>query len=105
MWQELLPGLRIKLFLTVVLGVVYPLIVTGISQLAFPHQAKGSLITGANGTVIGSTLIGQNFTRPEYFQSRPSAAGKDGYDATASSASNLGPTNRALADRVKASLE
>ena len=104
MWEQILPGLRIKLFMTLVLGIVYPLVITGVSQVVFPHQANGSLIT-SGGKVIGSELIGQNFTRPEYFQPRPSAAGPDGYDGSASSGSNLGPTNRKLIDRVKASME
>jgi K+-transporting ATPase ATPase C chain len=100
MWQQILPGLRIKLFLTLLVGIVYPLAVTGVCQLAFPHRANGSLVR-AGGRVIGSELIGQNFTRPEYFHPRPSAAGTDGYDATASGGSNYGPTNRKLIDRVK----
>jgi K+-transporting ATPase ATPase C chain len=94
MWSELLPGLRINLFATVLLGVVYPLSVTGICQVFFPHQANGSLIT-VGGKVIGSELIGQNFSKPEYFQPRPSSAG-NGYDATASSGSNLGSTSAKL---------
>jgi potassium-transporting ATPase KdpC subunit len=94
MWKEILPGLRIKLFMTVVLGVVYPLAMTGISQVLFPKQANGSLIT-AGGKVIGSEIIGQNFSKPEYFHPRPSAAGS-GYDATASGGSNLGPTSAKL---------
>lgn len=104
MWQEILPGLRIKIFMTILFGVVYPLVVTGIAQVVFPHQANGSLVT-ANGQVIGSELIGQNFTKPEYFQPRPSAAGNDGFDASASGGTNFGPTNQKLADRVKASIE
>src|SRR5947199_1425702 len=100
MWEQILPGLRIKLFLTLVLGVVYPLAMTGISQALFPHQANGSLIK-AGGKVIGSELIGQSFTKPEYFQPRPSNAGTNGYDATASGGFNQGPTNKKLADRVK----
>ena len=104
MWQQILPGLRIKLFMTVVLGVIYPLAMTGISQLLFPGKANGSLRT-SGGKVIGSELIGQNFTKAEYFQPRPSAAGSDGYDATASSGSNYGPTNQKLIDRVKASID
>lgn len=104
MWQQILPGLRIKLFMTLLLGVVYPLAMTGISQALFHHKANGSLITSGD-KVIGSELIGQNFTKPEYFQPRPSAAGADGYDASSSSGSNYGPTNQKLADRVKASVE
>ena len=104
MWEQILPGLRIKIFMTILLGVIYPLAITGICQVFFPHQANGSLIT-SGGKVIGSELIGQNFTRPEYFQPRPSAAGSDGYDPTASGGSNYGPTNQKLIDRVKASVE
>src|SRR5204863_1035422 len=103
MWQEILPGLRIKLFMTVLLGIGYPLALTGICQILFPHQANGSLVT-AGDKVVGSELIGQNFSRPEYFQPRPSAAGSDGYDAAASGGSNYGPTNQKLIDRVKASI-
>jgi K+-transporting ATPase ATPase C chain len=94
MWEQILPGLRIKLFMTVVLGIIYPLAMTGISQVIFPKQANGSLIK-AGDKVIGSALIGQNFSKPEYFHPRPSAAGS-GYDATASAGSNLGPTSAKL---------
>jgi K+-transporting ATPase ATPase C chain len=104
MLSQLWPALRINIFLTILLGVGYPLLVTGISQVIFPHQANGSLIT-QNGQVIGSELIGQNFAKPEYFQPRPSAAGNDGYDPTASGGSNYGPTNQKLIDRVKASVD
>jgi potassium-transporting ATPase KdpC subunit len=104
MWEQILPGLRIKIFMTILLGVIYPLAITGICQLFFPHQANGSLVT-AGGRVIGSELIGQNFTKPEYFQPRPSAAGSDGYDPTSSGGSNYGPVNQKLIDRVKASIE
>jgi K+-transporting ATPase ATPase C chain len=103
MWKQILPGLRIKLFMTLLLGVAYPLALTGICQIVFPRQANGSLIT-AGGRVIGSVLIGQSFSRPEYFHPRPSAAG-NGYDATSSGGSNYGPTNRKLVDRVRASLK
>ena len=104
MWEQILPGLRIKLFMTVVLGVLYPLAVTAICQGVFPHRANGSLIT-SGGKVIGSELIGQNFAKPEYFQPRPSNAGSDGYDATASGGYNWGPTNKKLIDKVKTSIE
>jgi K+-transporting ATPase ATPase C chain len=104
MWSQLSPGLRINIFLTLLLGVIYPLAITGICQVAFPRQANGSLIQ-QGGRVIGSELIGQNFSKPAYFQPRPSAAGNDGYDATASSPSNYGPTNQKLIDRVKASVD
>jgi K+-transporting ATPase ATPase C chain len=104
MLSQLWPALRINIFLTILLGVGYPLAVTGISQMLFPHQANGSLVT-KNGQVVGSELLGQNFTKPEYFQPRPSAAGNDGYDPTASGGSNYGPTNQKLIDRVKASVD
>jgi K+-transporting ATPase ATPase C chain len=104
MWEQILPGLRIKLFFTLVLGIGYPLLVTGISQLILPRQANGSLFI-AGGKVVGSELIGQNFSKPEYFHPRPSAAGDKGYDATASTGSNLGPTNKKLIDRVAASVD
>jgi K+-transporting ATPase ATPase C chain len=94
MWEQILPGLRIKIFMTIVLGVGYPLAMTGISQVIFPKQSNGSLIT-AGDKVIGSELIGQSFSKPEYFHPRPSSAG-GGYDAGASSGSNLGPTSAKL---------
>src|SRR5437879_13000347 len=98
MWEQLLPGLRIKLFMTVLLGVVYPLAMTGISQLLFSKQANGSLVVVGN-KVIGSEIIGQSFAKPEYFHPRPSSAGR-GYDASSSSGSNLGPTSAKLLSRT-----
>jgi len=90
--------------LTVLTGIIYPLAVWGIAQTIFPSQAGGSLIV-AGDKVVGSRLIGQNFSSPRYFQSRPSAAGDKGYAADNSSGSNLGPTNKALIDAVKLRLK
>ena len=95
MLSQLWPALRINIFLVILLGLGYPLAVTGVSQLIFPHQANGSLITKGN-QVIGSELIGQNFHKSEYFQPRPSAAGADGYDPTASGGFNQGPDRKSV---------
>jgi K+-transporting ATPase ATPase C chain len=92
------PAVATTLVLCVITGLIYPGVVTGLAQVLFPRQANGSLVT-VNGKVVGSALIGQRFTRPEYFHSRPSAAG-NGYDASASSATNKGPTDLKLADTL-----
>jgi K+-transporting ATPase ATPase C chain len=104
MLKQFGPAIKITLFFTVLTGIIYPAVVTGLCQLLFRNQANGSLVS-VNGQVVGSSLLGQNFAKPEYFQPRPSAAGNDGYDPTASAGSNLGPTNQKLIDRVKASLD
>jgi potassium-transporting ATPase KdpC subunit len=99
MKKELILAIRFTLVTTLVFGLLYPLGLTGLSKMLFPKQADGSLIE-KNGRVVGSKLIGQSFSADKYFHPRPSAAG-NGYDASASSASNLAPTNQALVDRVK----
>ena len=98
MLKQLKPALLMTLVLCVLTGVLYPSVVTGLARVLFPKQADGSLVT-VNGRVVGSALIGQAFTRPEYFHPRPSAAG-NGYDAAASSGTNKGPTDAKLADTL-----
>ncbi len=101
MMAQLKPALVILLVFTVLTGIIYPLVVTGIAQVVFPHRANGSLIV-KDGKVVGSELIGQAFDDPKYFWSRPSATSPFPYNAAASSGSNLGPTNPALTDAVRA---
>ena len=100
MLAQIRPAIVITLFFTLLLGVGYPLLVTGVAQLAFHAQAAGSLIRDAKGAIIGSSLIAQKFVGPRYLHPRPSAAGTDGYDASASGGSNYGPLNADLAKRI-----
>jgi K+-transporting ATPase ATPase C chain len=104
MFKQLIPAIRITLLLTVLTGILYPGVVTGLCNLLFHQKANGSLLV-VDGRVVGSSLVGQKFSKPEYFHPRPSAAGQDGYDASASSGSNLGPTSKKLIDRVKVDIE
>lgn len=101
--RNLISAVLMTIVTTLLLGVVYPLAITGIAQVAFPNQANGQLIE-RNGTVVGSRLIGQGFASPGYFRPRPSAAGT-GYDAANSAGSQLGPTNKKLIDAVRANVE
>ena len=101
--KQFIIAIRATVVLAILTGVLYPVLVTGLAKALFHHQAGGSLIQ-ANGKTIGSELIGQQFTKPEYFHGRPSAAG-NGYDALASGGSNYGPTNQKLVDRVSADLK
>jgi len=103
MKKNLLVALWFTLVTTVMFGVLYPLAITGLAQVLFPRRANGQLIQ-KNGKIVGSTIIGQSFTGPGYFHSRPSFAGT-GYDATSSSGSNLGPTNKALLERVQGDVQ
>jgi K+-transporting ATPase ATPase C chain len=104
MKKNLLISIWFTLATTVLFGIIYPLVVTGLAQVMFPKQANGELIV-QNGKLVGSHLMGQPFTAPGYIWSRPSAAGNAGYDPTASGGSNFGPTNKMLIDRVNASVQ
>ena len=105
MAREAFVAIRMALVTLVLTGVVYPLVVTGVAQVLFPSAANGSLVRDDRGHIVGSGLLGQIFTGPGYLQPRPSAAGKDGYDATSSSGSNQGPTSKALRERVENNID
>lgn len=98
------PAIILTILFALLLGIVYPLVMTGIGQAIFPSQANGSLVHDSQGHVVGSSVVGQAFVSDRYFQTRPSAAGK-GYDGLASSGSNLGPTSKALVARVRADID
>jgi K+-transporting ATPase ATPase C chain len=104
MRHQIAPAFRLMLVLTILTGLIYPGVVTALCQVFFHWHANGSMLS-VEGKEVGSVLIGQNFAKPQYFHPRPSAAGNDGYDATASTGSNYGPTNQKLVDRVKASVK
>lgn len=103
--KNLITAVLMTVVTTILLGLIYPLAVTGLAQAMFFDKANGQLIRGSDGTLIGSRLIGQPFSSPGYFRSRPSAAGATGYNAGISGGSNLGPTNQKLIDRIKADVE
>jgi potassium-transporting ATPase KdpC subunit len=104
MWKELRPAITFMIALTLITGVAYPLAMTGIAETTFPHQARGSLIE-REGKVVGSELIGQQFTSDKYFHGRPSATSPSAYNAANTSGSNLGPTSKALVQRIQGDVE
>jgi K+-transporting ATPase ATPase C chain len=103
--HRLWPAIALLIAFTLITGVIYPVVVTAVAQVAFPSQASGSFVVTADGRTVGSSLIGQAFSDPKYFWGRLSAAGKDGYDASGSAGSNLGPTSQALIDRITADVD
>jgi K+-transporting ATPase ATPase C chain len=105
MGKTIIIALRVTVVTLLVTGIVYPLVITGIAQVVFPREANGSMLANAEGVEIGSSLVAQAFASPAYFHPRPSAAGANGWDASASSGSNLGPTSRKLRDRALADVK
>ncbi|MGA2394768.1 MAG: potassium-transporting ATPase subunit KdpC [Candidatus Lustribacter sp.] len=101
--SHLLTSVVYTIVTVILLGLIYPVVMTGLGMLIFPHQANGSLVT-VNGKVVGSEIIGQLWTKPQYFQGRPSAAGKNGYDPTSTGGTNLAPTSKKLMDATKATI-
>jgi len=102
--SHLLTSVLFTVATVVVFGFIYPAVITLIGMVAFPHQAAGSLVRNAHGTIVGSQIIGQLFTKPQYFHGRPSAAGKNGYDPTATGGTNLAPTSHKLIDATRATI-
>src|SRR5262245_13398825 len=98
--RTLITATLMTIVLTILTGIIYPLAMTGIAGILFPSQTAGSLVV-RDGKVVGSAIIGQSFAAPQYFHGRPSAAGSNGYDASSSSGSNLGPTNKSFIDMVR----
>ena len=103
MVKHLGTSLRMTIISVIVLGLIYPFVMTGLAQVIFPHQANGSLVE-VNGKIVGSSIIGQLWTKPQYFHGRPSAAGKNGYDPTQTGGTNLGPSSKKLIDSTRATI-
>jgi K+-transporting ATPase ATPase C chain len=105
MRKDIAIALRVTAVTLVLTGLVYPLVTTGLARLIFPWRSAGSFVKDEHGHLVGSELIGQGFQKPDYFHPRPSAAGKDGWDATSSSGTNLGPTSKKLRESTSAALQ